>query len=258
MNLLLKLVRQICAVALLFSLSNLPTSPAYANEASLNLRLSGGNSFQARNDVQIPNTSEGTRFSLFDEVGEGPVPAVRFELNWSINERHGIRVMLAPLTYTEVATFAESVSFEGENFAAGQAVDATYRFNSWRLGYHYTFRRTANLTLKVGATAKIRDAEIRLEQGPISSANENLGFVPLLYLNASYRLAVNWTLGADFDGLAGGPGRAIDAGLTLDYSLTPRWRIGADLRILDGGADVEEVFNFAQFNSASIAISANF
>ena len=53
-------------------------------------------------------------------------------------------------------------------------------------------------------------------------------------------------------------GRAIDAGITLDYSLTDRWRLGADLRILDGGADVEEVFNFARFNSAALAISTRF
>ena len=33
--------------------------------------------WQTRNDVQIPNTQDGTRFSLVDLVGKGPYPAGR-------------------------------------------------------------------------------------------------------------------------------------------------------------------------------------
>ena len=85
-----------------------------------------------------------------------------------------------------------------------------------------------------------------------------MGLVPLLYLAGAYRLTERWTLGADLDGLAGGPGRAIDAGVTLDYELARRWHIGVEARVLDGGADVDDVFNFATFTSAALSVRASF
>jgi len=41
--------------------------------------------WQSRNDVQIPNTDAGTRFSLVDLAGKGPWPATRLYLTWNTN-----------------------------------------------------------------------------------------------------------------------------------------------------------------------------
>ncbi len=232
-------------------------SQTVSAETTFDVRLSVGSSFQSKNDVQIPNTEAGTRFSLFDAVGEGPVAAARLEVNWQLNEKHGVRFLLAPLSYTETAEFNVPVQFEGQSFSANQPLDASYLFNSWRVGYHYTLRRSSTSHIRVGGTLKVRDAEIRLEQGSTVAFNDNVGFVPLLYLSARRHLGKRWTIGADLDGLAGGPGRAFDVGATIDFAVTPRWRIGADFRVLEGGADVN-VYNFAQFNSASMSISAQF
>lgn len=239
-------------------LSLFSLAPVAAAEPTVNLRLSVGSSWQARNDVQIPNDDLGSRFSLEDAVGEGPVSAVRFELNWAINEKHGMRILLAPLSYTESATFSRNVLFAGESFEANQATEATYRFNSWRVGYHYSLVNSGVASLKVGATLKVRDAEIRLQQGDTESYDDDVGVVPLLYLAGSYKMSERWTFRADFDGLAGGPGRAIDLGAALDFALTPSWQIGAEVRVLDGGADTDDVYNFARFYSSAVAVSARF
>lgn len=236
----------------------LALQPAIAADQSVNLRLSLGGSWQARNDIQIPNSDLGTRFSLEEAVGAGPVRYARVEVNWAINEKHGIRVLLAPLSYTEPVVFSQPIRFVGETFDADQITNATYRFNSWRLGYHYLLMRSEAATFRIGATLKVRDAEIRLAQGDTVSFDDDVGIVPLLYLAGTYRLSDRWTLGADLDGLAGGPGRAIDLGIALDYSITKRWQIGAEVRVLDGGADTDAVYNFARFNSAAIVISAGF
>jgi len=228
---------------------------AHAQGQSLGLRLSVGSSFQMRNDVQIPNDENGTRFSLANTVGEGPVNAVRLEALWSINERHGIRLMLAPLSYSELTAFDTPVSFEGEFFNANEPLDAGYRFNSWRIGYFYTWKKTDRTTLRLGGTLKIRDAEIRLEQGDTVAFNDDLGVVPLLYLSGRWALSDRWILGADLDALGGGPGRAIDFGLSLDYALNQKWSVGVNARVLDGGADIDELFNFATFTSASVSVS---
>ena len=60
------------------------------------------------------------------------------------------------------------------------------------------------------------------------------------------------------DALAGGPGRAIDLGLRLDYQAGPCWTIGAGFRTLEGGADTDEVYNFAWFNSVVLATRISF
>ena len=236
----------------------LVSGPVAAADPSVSLRLLIGSSWQARNDVQIPNSDLGTRFSLEEAAGQGPVTAARFEVNWAINDKHGIRVLLAPLSYTETVMFNQPVAFVGESFGTGQTTEATYRFNSWRLGYHYALMRSERASVKIGATLKVRDAEIRLKQGDTESFDDDVGLVPLLYLAGSYQLNDRWSVRADLDGLAGGPGRAIDLGVALDYSIAKRWQVGAEVRVLDGGADTDDVYNFARFNSAAIAISTGF
>lgn len=209
------------------------------------IELEAGTFWQSRNDVQIPNDAQGTRFSLTDVVGKGPWGWGRLYLTWNINERHSIRGLLAPLSVTEEGSLAGPVSFAGGEFDTDGPVEGTYQFNSWRLGYRYRFANRPSLDLWVGFTAKLRDAQIRLEQGTTKARDTDLGFVPLLHLAADWRFAPRGHVLFDFDGLAGGPGRAFDTALKVGYDLGNRFRIGAGYRTLEGGADVESVYNFA-------------
>jgi len=215
--------------------------------------LEAGPVWQSRNDVQIPNTNAGTRFSLVDLAGKGPWPSARLYLTWNINDRHSLRALLAPLSYTETGSFTDPVVFAGESYDPGNPVDGTYKFNSWRLGYRYRFTNRERLKLSVGFTAKIRDAKIELSQGSTNSKDTDLGFVPLLYLGADWRFAGPWHLIFDFEGLAGGPGRAFDIALKLQYAINDRWGLSAGYRTLEGGADVEAVYNFAWLHYAMVS-----
>jgi hypothetical protein len=220
------------------------------------IEVEAGPVWQSRNDVQIPNDASGTRFSLVDLSGSGPKPAGRAYLTWNINRRHSLRALLAPLSFTETGTFAEPVDFAGESYEVGTPVDGTYKFNSWRLGYRYRFSDSEKLSLFVGFTAKIRDAKIELSQAGTASKKTDIGFVPLLNFGADWNFTHAWSLLFDFDGLAGGPGRAFDVALKLGYDLGDRWRIAAGYRTVEGGADVESVYNFAwlHYGVASVAI----
>jgi hypothetical protein len=53
--------------------------------------------------------------------------------------------------------------------------------------------------------------------------------------------------------LGGGPGRAIDLALKIGYDINDRWSVTAGYRTVEGGADVDEVDNFAWFNSAMVS-----
>ena len=83
--------------ALLFIASlAITVSWAAAETPRFSLELEAGPVWQSSNDVQIPNDDTGTRFSLKDLVGTGPWPAGRVYFTWNINERHGLRLLLAP------------------------------------------------------------------------------------------------------------------------------------------------------------------
>ena len=58
----------------------------------------------------------------------------------------------------------------------------------------------------------------------------------------------------DADALAGGPGRAEDAALTLGRDLNARWTVRAGYRLVEGGADVPEVYTFAWLHYAVLAV----
>jgi hypothetical protein len=217
-----------------------------------------GPTWQSKNDVQIPNTEAGTRFSLADLVGSGPYLAGRLYVTWNISERHSIRALLAPLSYTKPGTFDESVDFAGTSFDPDVSTDATYKFNSWRLGYRYRLLRSEHFRWWIGFTAKIRDAKIRLEQPGKAAEDTDVGFVPLLNLGLEYRPARRLYLLLDVDGLAGGPGRAIDGALKIGYDLSHRWSLAAGYRAVEGGVDIERVYNFAWFNYAVASVSFRF
>ena len=100
----------------------------------------------------------------------------------------------------------------------------------------------------------MRDASIGLVQGSTASQKDDLGFVPLLHLAADRRLAPEWKISVDVDGLAGGPGRAIDGSLKVDYAVGDRWSLQAGYRTVEGGADVESVYNFTWLHYAVLAV----
>lgn len=217
------------------------------------VELEAGPVWQTRNNVQIPNTDEGTRFSLVDLAGKGPLPAVRLYLTWNINERHSFQLLLAPLAFTKTGSLTDSVQFAGKSYLPERPVDATYKFNSWRVGYRYNFFSREHLNLLIGFTAKIRDAKIELSQGSTTSKDTNVGFVPLLHLGLDWHFARIWHLLFDFDGLAGGPGRAFDVALKLHYAINDHWGLSAGYRTLEGGADVESVYTFAWLHYAVVS-----
>lgn len=230
--------------------------PAAAEDQTFVLHVEVGATWQERNKVQIPNDDEGTKFSMQDVAGSGPWPAVRTEGIWNINENHGIRVLLAPLSYSENGVLPEETRFAGETYLPDEKTRAEYKFNSWRVGYRYQLYDEENWKFWLGGTLKVRDAKIELSQGTVSSSDDDVGLVPLLYLAGEYRLNEDWSISADLDGLAGGPGRAIDLGVRLNYTLSDDWQVGVGYRLLEGGADTDDVYNFAWFNS--LVVSADY
>ncbi len=224
----------------------------------LTAELEGGALWQTRNEAQIPNDSLGTRFSLVDLVGKGPLPWVRLYLTWNINKKHNLYALLAPLSYTKSGILSEDVNFAGESFNKDSTVYGTYKFNSWRVGYYYNFYTKEKFRALVGFTAKIRDAKIALKQGSKYAEFTDLGFVPLLHLGLESKFTDKLGLLADLEGLAGGPGRAFDGALKVFYQIKPNISLSFGYRTVEGGADVPSVYNFGWIHYALLSVKYRF
>jgi hypothetical protein len=212
---------------------------------------------QARNTVQIPNDARGTRFSLVDVLGSGSHTAARVTLvTDGLRPGQQWRFLAAPFTLEGDGRLASPVAFDGSTFAPGP-VRATYTFNSYRATYRWPLSTAGNWTWHWGVTAKIRDAEIALRQGATSARKTNTGFVPLLHLAGEGSFG-RWRLSFDFDGLASPQGRAFDIGARLGYEITPQVDVFAGLRVIEGGADNDSVYNFAQLDQGSLGLRVRF
>jgi hypothetical protein len=219
--------------------------------------IEGGPVWQSRNDVRIPNET-GTKFSMRNLQGTGPFAAARVYFDYSFNPRHELRLLAAPFSVTSTGKLSAPTSFAGTVFAPGKDVEGTYRFNSCRLTYRYRIFEGDRWTWKIGATGKIRDAKIELRQGTLNAIDDNIGFVPLLHLDGEYRIDKKWRFQFNMDGLAAKQGRAFDIALKLKYDLEKNWTIGAGYRMLEGGADVKDVYTFAWLHYATASISFRF
>jgi hypothetical protein len=213
--------------------------------------------WQSRNEVEIP-VDKGTRFSL-TELGRGPKFSSRFYVGYSFNERHQIRGLWAPLSLSFQGEFDEEVSFQNEIVTASTATQSTYRFNSYRLTYRYGVLTDRPWSVFLGVTAKIRDAEIRLEQEGVDASRTNVGFVPLLSFLVSYEFSPKLELVLDGDALAAPQGRAEDVALLLGYRFKPDLQLRAGYRTLEGGASGGgNVYNFSWFHYAKFGVRLDF
>ena len=110
----------------------------------------------------------------------------------------------------------------------------------------------------LGATGKIRDAEIELVQGTTRARKTDTGFVPLLHAAAEWRFAEDWSLLADVDGAWAPQGRAVDFTLQMRRDLGNGYDIGLGYRTIEGGADNDSVFTFAWIHQAVISMGVTF
>ncbi len=211
----------------------------------------------SRNDVAYRGDT-GTRFDLRELTGSGPDPAARAYLTWRADEDDEVRLLAAPLTQEGPGTLDDPVRFGDVDFAAGVSTKAKYRFDSYRLTWRRTLLDGGPWTVRAGLTAKIRDAEISLQQGAVRERTTDLGFVPLLHAAVDWQPDEDWRLSLDVDGAWAPHGRAVDASLKLWWRRSPQTDLGVGYRTIEGGADNDEVYTFAWIHQAVVGLRYDF
>jgi len=221
--------------------------------AQWSLDIETGLAFQSYNDVRIPNAT-GTEFNLNDDFElQGLLIPLRFRLGYTFNERNHLFALFAPLGINYEGPAPFDIRFQNTDFNQGELIEGFYKFNSYRLTYRRDIFRSDRWTLGVGFTAKIRDARIQLTAGDKTDKKDDLGFVPLLNLFATYQFD-GFSLWFEGDGLAGPQGRAFDYFLGGKVPLLDNLYLKGGYRFLEGGADVSDVYNFTIVNFAIVGI----
>jgi len=222
------------------------------------LDMETGMVFSGYNDVRIPGDT-GTRFSLSEDLEANSALFFRARINYAINPKHTLSLLFAPLTITSEGQISKDVNFKGTVFPAQEKIEATFRFNSYRLTWRYRIMQSENFSLSLGITGKIRDAEIKLKSDVRESNKTNVGFVPLINFRCLWQFAENFGLIFMGDALASpqGQGRAEDVLIALKGDVSDRISLKFGYRILEGGADVDEVYNFTLIHYAVAGVIVN-
>ncbi|WP_420150200.1 hypothetical protein [Spirosoma sp.] len=205
------------------------------------------------NRVRIPNQG-GTLVNLTDNLTVNPTVFYRARLNYTFANRHTLSVLYAPLTVQYKGAFDQPVNYNNQIFEANRPLTVDYKFNSYRLTYRYDFITGSRWRVGAGLTAKIRDANIRFANESVQTDYSNIGFVPLVHLYAAYQPSERWSIWLEGDALGSRFGRAEDVFVGGAYHISRAIGLKAGYRVVEGGADVEDIYNFTWINYASVGL----
>ncbi|MBK7092551.1 MAG: hypothetical protein IPH59_12670 [bacterium] len=232
----------ILVVALLIGL----VSPVAA-KTRWSIDLESGLAISGYNNVRIPGNT-GTKFSLSRDLEIDQTVFWRARFSRMFGDKHSLSLLIAPLTFNAEGRLEKVLKFAGGEFAANTFVRAKYRFDSYRVTYRYDFYRREKLRFGIGFTGKIRDAAISVEDGDQRFEKTNTGFVPLINFRAQWTISPHFGLILDGDALAAPQGRAEDVLVVLTARASESLQFKIGYRLLEGGADNDEVYTFALVN----------
>jgi hypothetical protein len=228
-----------------------------AQEPRWALDLENGAVFTWYNDVRIPGNT-GTLFSFTKDLTSNNGYFWRVRLDVRLGAKHVLSGLAAPLGIDASGTFDRPVSFAGEVFAPGVPVTGRYVFNSYRFTYRYEFLNKGGWRFGLGVTAKVRDAVISLRTATQYAEKANLGPVPLVNFKLERDLGSRAIFRLEGDALAAPQGRAEDIFAGILVPLNRNVTLKAGYRMLEGGADNNEVYTFAGFHYAAVGAIIRF
>lgn len=247
----------------LFLLVLLISCTTYFSFGQLRLSTESGLAFNGYNDVRAPNseTEFGTLFSFTDDFKpQQPIAFLRLQAAYTFKDKHTLELTAQPVRFNYDVETDGIISFENQQFIKRIGnIEGRYEFDTYRFSYRYAFLRKEKVRLELGLTALLRDARIALTQGDFSAENTDLGFVPLLSFLLETRLSDRLHFLLAGDALVGPVGRAEDVFAGIEYALIQeKFFLKVGYRIVEGGADVDQVYNFALFHIANIGLVAEF
>lgn len=221
--------------------------------SQIGIDVETGLTISGYNDARIPGDN-GTLFSFSEELESEKEYFYRLRLNYRFSQRHNFSILYAPLKINSNGNFKKDVKFQDLIFGSNTVVEGTYKFNSYRFTYRYDLYLGESVEFGLGVTAKIRDAEISLKNNLQKSTKDDFGFVPLINIRLYVKLSKQFGFLLAGDALAAPQGRAEDILAAITYGTTDNFKVKLGYRILEGGADNDEVYTFSLINYLAVGV----
>jgi len=230
---------------LILTLLTFFTVSTYASSLSIDI----GSTKTLYNRFAIPGTDKD-RVTL--PKGDA-LTSYRLTGYFDLKSKNQIYFLLAPLETESTFISSKNFEFDKTTFSANTETRVNYKFNSYRLGYLWKWY-SSNLKYWTGVVGKIRDAKISVSQGATTKSYDNFGFVPLLAFGFDYQFSPSFSIFSHTDALSASQGSAFDSQLEFRYLLRS-FGVSLGKRIFGGGADNDEVYTFAQFDTYYLRLS---
>ncbi len=228
----------------------------YAGEKYI-LNVQGAAVFTSYNDVALPGDT-GTKFSFNEDIDSEVAFSPRIEAGYEFPFHLYAGIMASTLRIDAEGRLGEDVVFNGKTFAEGTDVDVRYRFDSYRATVRYYFVDNESFKAGAGFTGKIRDAEITMEGGGEKGGLTNTGFVPIINFYFEWLATPELSVLVYGDAAWSPYGRAEDYFAGMKYNINSTFQLYAGYRMLEGGADNDEVYTFSMFHYAVIGAGLSF
>ena len=220
------------------------------------VNIESGVLFTGLNNIR--NGTNGTLFSLKNDLSTPPSPFLRLRAGFLLNNKHHFSILYAPLKSLVTGTIDRNILFDGKYFKANIPLEAVYKFNSYRLTYNRIITDNDKFKFGLGLSAKIRDAGTSLKNKELLSKNFSVGFVPLINVLANWNISQKAVIDFLGEGIIASKGRAIDLSLSGRYSFTKSLQGNIGYRLLEGGANGTKRYNFIQLHFIFASLNFSF
>lgn len=225
-------------IALLFS--------QYSWASSIDLDI--GQTETVFNRFRIPNEKS----NQITTPSGGTLTSFRLTGTFDLKSGNQLYLLYAPLQTSYNFNATKNFRFNDTTFSNGEDTEVTYKFNSYRIGYLWNWK-SSSFRYWIGAVGKIRDATIAVSQGSKNDSYSNVGFVPLASYGFDWQLTSFFSIFHHTDALGSSRGAAYDSQIEFKIN-TSKLSTSLGKRILGGGADNTNVYNFAQFDTLYLKI----
>ena len=220
------------------------------------VNIESGVLFTGLNNIR--NGTDGTLFSLKNDLSTPPSSFLRLRAGFLLNNKHHFSILYAPLKSLVTGTIDRNILFDGKYFKANIPLEAVYKFNSYRLTYNRRITDNDKFKFGLGLSAKIRDAGTSLKNKELLSENFSVGFVPLINVLANWNISQKAFIDFLGEGIIASKGRAIDLSFSGRYSFTKSLQGNIGYRLLEGGANGTKRYNFIQLHFIFASLNFSF